>query len=195
MAHAPEKLMTADELYELGDIGRSELIRGELIRMSPANPRHGVLVNFMEVMIDAHIRSRKLGRAHVRARKLGRVFGAETGFKVASDPDTVRAPDVAFVAGERGRSLPKRGFFDGAPDLAVEVVSPCDSWSDLQGKAQDWLDAGCQIVWIVDGDTEMITSYERGGTGRTFKRGDTLDGGSLLPGFQLPVASVFDELI
>src|SRR5437868_2820435 len=153
MAHAPEKLMTAEDLYELGGIGRCELIRGELIRMSPSNARHGVLSAFVCLVIAQH----------VRARKLGRVFGAETGFKISSDPDTVRSPDVAFVADDRARRLPKRGFFDGAPDLAVEVVSPCDTWSNVQAKAQDWLDAGCSLVWIVDPASETITIYEHGG--------------------------------
>src|SRR4051812_14498173 len=109
------KQITADELAAMGDIGRCELIYGELVMMSPASPEHGV--------VAARI-GRLIGN-YVEERDLGVVFAAETGFKIESGPDLVRAADVSFVRNERVVSgLPKRGYFDGVPDLAVEVISP-----------------------------------------------------------------------
>src|SRR5215218_2442731 len=114
MTALTEKLVTADELLAMGDIGRCELIYGELVMMSPAGAEHGVIAGRLFLAISQH----------VEATGLGLAFAAETGFKLSSDPDLVRAPDASFVTKARiGASLPK-GFFPGSPDLAVEVVSP-----------------------------------------------------------------------
>ena len=127
-----ESISTADQLFEAPDLGRCELLRGELVMMSPAGSKHGVIA----------LRIGGLLMDFVEPRGLGVVFGAETGFCIASNPDTVRAPDVAFVRRERiGGGLPE-GFFPGAPDLAVEVLSPNDRASEVLAKVRDWLAAG-----------------------------------------------------
>src|SRR5688572_21746086 len=115
MAITP-KLTTADELFDLPDDGmRHELVRGELRTMPPTGSEHGD----EESVFDGSI------GPYVRARKLGRVFVGETGFVLETDPDTVRAPDIAFVTRERlAESGVPRGYYRGAPDLAVEVISP-----------------------------------------------------------------------
>src|SRR5690348_2577081 len=99
-------IMTAEQLFALGDIGRTELLRGELIRMSPAGFHHGGVAMTLAVLIGAHVRKHKLGTA----------YAAETGFILTRNPDTVRTPDVAFVRAGRIPPASKRGFFPGAPD-------------------------------------------------------------------------------
>ena len=116
--------------------------------MSPAGSEHGWIVTNVTVPLAVF----------VKQRSLGRVFGAETGFRIGHDPDTVRA-DVAFVTAMRvGVELPP-GFFPGPPDLAVEVLSPDDRAGEVLAKVQDWLDAGCRAVWVVDPRTRTVTVY------------------------------------
>src|SRR5436853_496992 len=117
------KLMTAEELWRMPDDGmRHELVKGELITMSPAGARHGDIA----LVIGAHL------RAHVAANNLGKAYAAETGFQLTTK--TVRAPDVAFVSNERVINTPK--YFPGAPDLAVEVLSPDDTASEVEAKVR-----------------------------------------------------------
>lgn len=175
------RLITADELSRMPDAGRCELIDGELHSMSPAGYEHGGLAGNLHGLLWQHAR-------HAR---LGRVFAAETGFVIRTDPDTVRAADVAFVAANR---LPpaQRGFFPGPPDLAVEVVSPSDRVADVEDKVQDWLDAGVRLVWVVWPATRTVSVYRPGSTPVTLRDTDTLDGGDVVPQFQCKVAEVFE---
>lgn len=129
--------------------------------------------------------------SYVDGESLGVVFGAETGFLIARDPDTVRAPDVAFVsAGRVGATLPK-GFFPGPPDLAVEVLSPEDRASEVLAKVGDWLEAGCRLVWVVDPRTRTVTVYRGLSEVRVLRNGETLSGEDVVPGFSAPVSRVF----
>lgn len=176
-----EHITTADQLLKATGLGRCELIRGELVMMSPAGFEHGWLVM-------------KLGHClteFVTQSKLGIVVGGDPGFVIERDPDTVRAPDVAFVSQQRHERGFTRGFFEGAPDLAVEIVSPSDLASEVTSKVQMWLDAGCQAVWTVDPKPRLVTVYRPDAPIQFFKEGDTLDGGDVLPGFQLAVSDLF----
>ena len=132
--------VTADELLLMPDDGfRYELVKGELRRMTPAGNVHGRVT--MNVGIS-------LG-GYVKAHDLGAVYAAETGFRLSSDPDTVRAPDVAFVSQANVEAVGEvEGFWPGAPDLAVEVVSPTDSYADVEENIFDWLDAGTKMVVV-----------------------------------------------
>ncbi|MBN1395882.1 MAG: Uma2 family endonuclease [Pirellulales bacterium] len=135
-----EHITTADELFQASIPGRCELLRGELVMMSPAGAEHGMIAATIGGIL----------RDYVKRRSLGVVLGTETGFKISTDPDTVRAPDAAFIRAERiGEKLP-RGFFPGAPDLAVEVLPPNDRAEEVFEKAQSWLDAGggvfCNVI-------------------------------------------------
>ena len=176
-------VVTADELLHLtGDHRRYALVRGELLRMTPAGFAHGAVV----VNLTAPLAQ------HVKAHRLGIVCGAETGFVLARDPDTVLAPDVAFVRRER---IPASGapatFWNGAPDLAVEVVSPGDTRPQVASKVDTWLAAGARVVWVADPQDESVTVHQRDRAPRHLTAGDTLDGAPLLPGFRLCVADVF----
>ena len=173
--------MTAEQLFQASDLGRCELVRGELIPMSPAGSEHGAIA----------LQVGSILLAFVKAHGLGAVFGAETGFQITRDPDTVRAPDVGFIRAEAvGGKLPP-GFFPGAPDLAVEVLSPGDGASEVIATVEDWLGAGCHAVWVIDPKTCTVTVYHSSRKAMILTATDTLDGGDLLPGFHMPVARIF----
>jgi len=149
--------------------------------MSPAGSEHGMIAASIAALL----------REFVKPRRLGVVLGAETGFKITQDPDTVRAPDVAFIRADRiGEKLPK-GYFPGAPDLAVEVLSPDDRAGEVFEKVQNWLDAGCTAVWVVDPKSQTVTVYDAARNAVVLKATQTIDGGDLLPGFSSPVAEFF----
>ena len=175
-----QTMVTAEQLLAQGNADRCELIRGEIVPMTPASPGHGRIASRLDTRL----------RNYVEARSLGEVYGGDVGFHIERDPDTVRAPDIAFVRAERAAEEPERGFFPGPPDLAVEVVSPDDRLSEAMAKVQDWLAAGCEAVWLVDPATQRVTIFRTGQT-TVLKAGDTLTGGDLLPGFALPVAELF----
>lgn len=176
-------LMTADELLHMPDDNyRYELIEGELVRMAPAGFEHGtIVVNF----------TLALG-GHVKANKLGVLVGAETGFKVTSDPDTVRAPDLAFVSRDRILVSGKpKSFWPGAPDLAVEVISPGDTYTEVEDKVHQWLDAGTRMV-IVANPRNRSLKVHRSRTEVTLLMEDAeIDGGDVVPGFKIRVSELF----
>ena len=145
--------------------------------MSPAGAEHGEIA----------IRLGAIVFNHVHARRLGKVCAAETGFVISRDPDTVRAPDVAFVKADRLPARTPRGFFEGPPDLAVEVVSPDDRAKQVAAKVGDWLAAGAEQVWVVDPRALSVVVHSRHGPAAV----DEIDGGTLLPGLRLPVADIF----
>lgn len=181
---ATTKLMTAEDLWQLeDDEHRYDLIRGELIRMSPANAEHGGIA----AAIVGELRS------HVRANRLGRTYAAETGFILARNPDVVLAPDAAFVRSDR---LPPREkwnrFLELAPDLVVEVVSPSDRWTEINDKVTEYLRRGVALVWIADPRLQQVTVYTSDQGPRVFTIKDRLDGGEVLPDFRLPVAEIFE---
>ena len=170
---------TADTLYsDYGGI-RCELVRGIVYPMPPAGPDHG------ETSLDAG----SVIRQHVKSRKLGKAYGAETGFLIERDPDTVLAPDVAFVRTERVVKI-RRGFFPGPPDLAVEVVSPDERPTAVRKKVRQWLDAGCQMVWVIDPRKRTVVVYRPGLEPEVLGEEDELVGHDVLPGFVVPVAEV-----
>jgi Uma2 family endonuclease len=175
--------MTADQLLRLPPDGhRHELVEGELKVMTPASPRHGRIAMRIGSLIEQY----------ARQHGLGIVYAAETGFQLRENPDTVRAADAAFVAKSR---IPPEGEPEGywaiAPDLVVEVVSPSDSASEVQSKVADWLEAGCQLVWVVYPDTQTVTEYHSLTEIRVLTASQSLEGGDTLPGFACLVSEIF----
>jgi Uma2 family endonuclease len=130
-------------------------------------------------------------RDFVKPRGLGAVTGSEGGFVIERNPDTVRAPDVGFIRSDRLPAKKLSGFFEGPPDLAVEILSPSDRASEVVAKVQDWLRAGCRAVWVVDPETETIAVHES--KDRIFELGlsDTLSGGNVLPELNVLVRDIF----
>lgn len=178
-----EKSYTAEELLRLPDDGtRRELVRGELREMTPAGNEHG----YVALRIASRL------ERHVDANRLGRVYAAETGFKIASDPDTVRAPDAAFVSRERVEEVGRvEGFWPGAPDLAVEVVSPGDTHAEVVEKSLAWLDAGCRMVLVAEPQRKVVTVYRSREDIRILTEDEAVDGTDVVPGWRLPVAEIF----
>jgi Uma2 family endonuclease len=132
-----------------------------------------------------------LGR-FVEEHQLGRMFMAETGFLIARDPDTVRAPDIAFIRSDHlPDDEPRETYWPGAPDLAVEVVSPGDTVGEVGEKVRDWLDAGSMAVWVVDPRAQTITVYRSPTDIDILTVKDELEGGDVVPGFRCAVAEVF----
>ncbi|MDQ1557424.1 MAG: hypothetical protein QOD32_484 [Pyrinomonadaceae bacterium] len=128
----------------------------------------------------------------VAENKLGEVYAAETGFKLKTNPDTVRAPDVSFIRQERVEQVgDTEGFWPGAPDLAVEVNSPGDRIGEVEEKVQAWLNAGARLVWVVSPKLRVVTVCRSLNDIETLTEKDTLDGGEVVPGFRFPVAELF----
>ncbi len=175
------EITTAEELLDAPDLGRCELVSGELIMMSPAGFEHGVVAGRVYGYLFIF----------VQQNQLGLVTAAETGFQIGHDPDTVRAPDVGFIRADRVPLVRTRGFFQGPPDLAVEVVSPSDRAGDLLAKVRDWLSAGCQSVWVVDPTSQTISIYRGSHEPAMLTNADVLADDAVLPGFHLPVTQVF----
>jgi Uma2 family endonuclease len=176
------QLLTADDLWNLPDHGgRCELVKGELRPMSPAGSGHGAFS--MNLAAPLH--------QFVRARKLGIVVAAETGFIVAQDPDTVLAPDAAFIRQERiAATGVTQKCWPGPPDLAIETMSPGDMVRDVDKKARDWLTAGAQQVWVINPQLKTVIIYSLG-EAETISEAEILDGGEVVPGFQIHVAEIF----
>jgi Uma2 family endonuclease len=175
--------VTAEELLRMPDDGfRYELVRGELRKMTPAGNVHGrVAMNFGTSLNN-----------HVKAYDLGVVYAAETGFKLAGDPDTVCAPDVAFVSRARIEVVGEvEGYWPGAPDLAVEVISPGDSYVEVEEKVFDWLEAGTKMVVVVNPRKRSATVYRSLTDIIVLTETDVLDGEEVLPGFRLAVQEIF----
>jgi Uma2 family endonuclease len=171
---------TAEQLYA-ANMPHCELIGGELVMMSPAGFDHGRFASRIVAALENY----------VSGRSLGIVTTAEAGFQLAHDPDTVRAPDVAFVRADRVPAGGVKGYFQGAPDLAVEVVSPSDRPDGVAAKGQDWLQAGCAAVWIVNPHDRTVCIRQRGEREVILSANDMLGGGNILPGFSMPVAKIF----
>ena len=176
--------VTADELLAMPDDGlRRELIDGEVRVTPPPGEEHGAIA--ADVLLS-------LGD-HVRRNGLGRVFAAETGYRTSSDPDTVMAPDAAFVSRERIDQVAiSRGYRAGAPDLAVEVVSPGDSFVEVEAKVARWLAAGCRMVIVVNPARRAATVYRSRDDITLLTEGDVLDGGDVVPGWTLPLRELFE---
>jgi Uma2 family endonuclease len=176
-------LVTADELLHMPDDGhRYELIRGELVRMAPAGFEHGTVVANFTVALGGH----------VKANKLGVLAGAETGFRITSDPDTVRAPDLAFVSQDRFlESGNPKSFWPGAPDLAVEVISPGDTYTEVEDKVHEWLDAGTRMVIVANPRNRSLKVHRSRTEVTLLMENDEFDGGDVVPGFKLKVSELF----
>ena len=147
--------------------------------MSPAGVEHGRIVARL---------ARLLGN-QVEGGGVSMVLAGDVGFYIGRDPDTVRAPDVAVIATGRISA----GFFEGAPDLAVEVVSPNDRHSEVSAKVHEWLAAGCRLVWVVDPEARTVTQYRSRTEIAILTAAETLTGGDVVPGFSIAVAEIFGK--
>ncbi len=183
-----EKLYSVDAFWSLthhpDNAGkRLELIEGVVVEMAPAGLKHGSIA----------LRLGRLIGNYVDAHQLGYTTAAETGYilgKNADGRDTVRAPDVGFIAADKLQADLPDGFAPVAPDLAVEVVSPGDSASDIHERVSDYLHYGTRVIWVVYPKTKSVVVHTPTNA-QTLEANDTLDGGDVLPGFSLPLSAIF----
>jgi Uma2 family endonuclease len=181
-------LFTARDLATLPDDARRyELVEGKLVQMPPTGFEHGSLATKIISILDAFVRDRHLGR----------VVASETGFLLSQpgEPDTVLAPDAAFVAAARippPGSPDRQGFARLAPDLVVEIASPNQRQREMSAKARHWLAAGTRIVWIVWPSSQQVDVWrQKRDTPTTLSIGDEIDGEDVLPGFTCPLSVLF----
>ncbi len=180
-----EKLYTVDEFWEVfGETKHLELANGVPVEMSPTGEAHGIVSMWLGFLI----------LSHAEENVLGAVTAAETGYILSSDPATVRAPDVGFIAKARLTGPSSERCFPGAPDLAVEVVSPNDKAAAIHDKVIDYLRAGSQLVWVVYPDSKTVMVYRPAADAHLYTANETLDGGDVLPGLSLPVTEIFKKL-
>ena len=179
----PSRLMTSDELLALPDDSRRhELVAGCAMSEPPASFRHG------DIAAEVFTRLSEF----VKRGNLGRVVSTETGFLLARDPDTVRAPDVAFVSRSRIVSAGAfRGFFPGPPDLAVEVLSPSERPADVHAKIGDYLAAGSRLVWVIDPSRRQVRVHRSLLRPLILDEMAMLEGDNVVPGFSVRVALLF----
>jgi Uma2 family endonuclease len=176
------QLVTALELQALPRGNRYALVKGELRTMPPAGGEHGG--------IAMHVGA-SLYQA-VTTQNLGRVYAAETGFLLATNPDTVLAPDAAFVRSERlAQIADTAGFIAGAPDLAVEVISPSDTYTEVEEKVALWLQHGTRMVVTINPRRRSVTVYRPDRPVLFLSEQDELSGDDVVPGWSVPIRDLF----
>jgi len=173
-------LITAEDLLKPGVPERADLVRGVLVVHEPPGFRHGEITVRLTIALGTY----------VDTRHLGRVVAGDAGFKLRSDPDTVRGADIAFVSWERLPQESPVGFPPLGPDLVVEVLSPGDRPGETLAKVADWLSAGTRLVWVIDSERRLARVYRADGTETTLDEEDGLDGEDVLPGFSCTLASI-----
>ena len=175
-------LITAEELWQMPNNQRRELVRGEIRTMAPAGFEHGAIeVNVLTLLAG-----------HVKQKNLGVVVGGETGFVLARNPDVVRGADIAFVRRDR---IPTTGFpvkfWEGPPDLAIEIISPSDTLQEVEEKVDDYLNAGTRMVWVINPRRRTVTVSRAESATLVLRASDLLDGQDVVPGFSCKVADIF----
>ena len=175
-------VQTAEQLLEMPENRWCELVEGELRPMSPPSCLHAEIVGILVEILGPY----------ARRHKLGKVLPGDPGFIVARDPDTVLGPDIGFISAEHVAAEPLgEGFREGAPDLAIEVLSPGQAPREGHEKALAWLDAGATLVWVVNPAARTVRVYRSRSDTETLPASGELDGGALLPGFRCPIADLF----
>lgn len=183
-AYVPDmtRLMTAEDLLQPGVPEHADLVRGVLVVREPPGFRHGEIMARLIVVLGAYL----------DAHNIGRVVAGDAGFKLATDPDTVRGADVAFVSRERLPRGSPVAFPALGPDLVIEVLSPGDRPAETFAKIADWLSAGSRLVWVIDPERRLARIYRADGTESILGDDDTLDGEDVLPGFTCTIRRVLD---
>ncbi|MDQ3712605.1 MAG: Uma2 family endonuclease [Acidobacteriota bacterium] len=182
-----EKLITVEEFYEITLEGfRGELVNGRLKKTMPTSILHGIIAGRIAGLLWAYILQTKLGE----------VLTAETGFKLFVDEKTVRVPDVSFLSNEKLALIKNfNKFYDGTPDLAVEVISPSESYDDVQEKLEDYLSAGVKMVWVIRPKNKTVTAYRTLFDFKVLREDDELSGEDVLPDFKCSLSDIFGNLL
>jgi Uma2 family endonuclease len=178
------KMWTEEALLALPEAPvKYEVVHGELV-MTPIRLPH-------EMVIPALV---EYLRRYVRTERLGFVAGSDLGCWMKNG--NLRCPDLSFIARERVKALVRKpaGFLYGAPDLAVEVLSPSDTLRTVRAKCQEYFESGCRLCWIVDEVSRTVLILRPDGSETLLHDNETLEGEDVVPGFSLPIASLFEDL-
>ncbi|NJN55223.1 MAG: Uma2 family endonuclease [Anaerolineae bacterium] len=179
-AHS-HKQITGAELYAMTGVGPSELVKGEIIKHMPTGHPHGFFENIIAFFLTLF----------VREHKTGRILTGEVGIYTRRNPDTVRAADVAFISHSRLAQAQAEGYLDVAPELVVEILSPGNTWSEVQEKLAEYFAVDVQMVWLVDPQLEQVHIYRSPEQVKLLRKEDTLTGENVLPGFAVALAEIF----
>lgn len=176
------RLTTATELEKFPrDDRRYELVAGRLVPMTPVGWMHGAVVTRLLVRLAGYVESTKLGVAFT-----------EVGFRLASNPDTVRAPDVAFIRQERLSAGVPRGFWQGSPDLAIEVLSPDDRPGEIRDKVVEYLAHDVSLVVVIDPDDRTASVFRQSSPPVGIDADGVLDLDDVVPGFRYRLGDLFE---
>lgn len=175
------KLITGEELYAMGNIGPSELVRGEVVRHMPTGHPHGFIENVIGALLYIYLSTKGIGRA----------LTGEVGIYTTRNPDTVRAADVIFISNKRYRKVQSSGYLDVAPELVVEIMSPSNSWTEVHEKLSEYFAIDVKMVWVVDPQLEQIHVYRAVDQVKLLQKSDTLSGEDVLPDFQAALTEIF----
>ena len=175
-----QELITGEELFRRGDLEHTELVKGEIVYMSPAGHLHGYIEGRFYRALEAF----------VTQHQLGRVLVGEVGIYTGRNPDTVRGADVAFISHERMAQVKSKSYLDVAPELIVEVLSPDDSWSKVMDKLEEYFSIGVLVVWVADPRKQQVYIYQSLTEVQRFTAAESLPGGQILPGFNAPVVEL-----
>lgn len=177
-------MQTTPRRYRIEDLAELEddfeLDEGRLVPVTGASYGHGRTVVSIILLLGQFLKENPLGD----------LIGNDAGFILERNPDTLRCPDIAFVNAERAARQDKTKRFEGAPDLAIEVLSPESDPSDMLRKAGQFLGAGARLVWLVDPQRRQVVVYEADGNVRIAGANDHIDGGAVLPAFTAAVADM-----
>jgi Uma2 family endonuclease len=190
MSEAPTvKLMTSDDLFALPPSKKVDrwLFRGELreSKVTKRNPNHSLAVSNVTAMLVTWTKTQPKPRS--------RVYSGEAYFRIRKDPETNVGIDVALSTPEQAAAVKKKSsFVDGAPILAVEVLSPNDKHQDVTNAIEEYLDCGVKQVWIIDPYMETVAVHRSGHEPEHYTKSQTLPGGDDLPGFTCSVADIFE---
>jgi Uma2 family endonuclease len=180
-----QKIWTDEAFMALPDDGsRYEIVNGVLVNMGNSGIEHGYIASILNILVGGYVLSHKLGI----------ICDSSTAFKMKAG--NKRAPDLSFVSKMRLKGVKRlpKGFFEGAPDLAVEVISPSNTFEELHDKIVEYFENGCRLVWVINPDEQSVLVYYHPQPDRLLKITDVLDGEQVIPGFTLPVADLFAEL-
>ena len=162
---------------------RYELVRGELRKRLPAGQTHGRYASNINISLGGYVKANRLGKTYI----------ADTGYILAIDPDHVLAPDMAFISNDRLSDIGESdGFARGAPDIAVEVISPNDRYTEVEEKVADWIAAGCLAVIVVNPRRRTVNLHRSPTDVTTLTESDTLELDDIVPGWRMPVGEIFE---
>ena len=178
---AQERLVTADELLDMGDVGPCELIDGRIVAMVPTGGEHARIESALGLDLALF----------VRQHALGWVMVGEVGIYTRRSPDRVRGADIAFLSSARMPAGPPRGFLEVAPELVAEIISPGDRWQAVQQKIEEYFEFGVGQVWIVEPENRILSAYRSPADIRKFSEGERLRGEGVLEGFVLEIEALF----